>query len=144
MIFPMSWRVAYWFLLITIIVTAALNMLHVSAGFLTNHAADLFVPAWMYVVLRHFPGKRYFVNPLNSWLGKSPELAAISLFIASALTEFSQLVWPKGIFPGTFDSLDIIAYGFGLLVCYVIDKRNTHFTQAASPASSGQPGRDSA
>lgn len=138
----MSWRIAYWLLLIVLIVTAALNMLHVSAGFLTNHAADLVVPAWMYVVLRHFPGKRNFVNPLSNWLGRSPELAASSLFIASALTEFSQLVWPNGIFPGTFDSLDILAYGFGLLACYLIDKRYSQSTLASSPASSGKPGQD--
>ena len=127
----MSWRIAYWVLLAVIVVTAALNMRHINAGFFTNHAADLSVPAWMYIVLRHFPGKRHFVNALNLWLGKTPELAATSIFLASTLTEFSQLVWPKGIFPGTFDPLDIAAYGLGLLVCYVIDKRVANEARAA-------------
>src|SRR5512147_1444692 len=112
----MSWRVAYWLLLVIFIATAALNMQHVRAGFLTDHAADLFLPPWMYVVLRHFPGRRFAANPVSRWLGRSPALAAGSLFVTSALTELSQLYWPKGLFRGTFDPLDIIAYGSGLLV----------------------------
>src|SRR5678815_674897 len=105
----LSWRVSYWVLLVIFVSTAALNMLHIKAGFFTNHAADLFLPPWLYVVLRHFPGKRNFINPLSHWLGRSPELAASSIFIGSSLTELSQLYWPKGIFPGTFDPVDIAA-----------------------------------
>jgi hypothetical protein len=118
-----SWRVAYWLLLLIFIGTAILNMLRVKAGFFTSHAADLFLPPWMYVVLRHFPGRRFATNPITQWLGRSPELAAGSLFIASVFTELSQLYWPRGIFAGTFDPIDIVAYGSGLLVCYLVDKR---------------------
>ena len=140
-----SWRIAYWLLLVIFVATAALNMLHIKAGFLTNHAADLFLPPWLYVVLRHFPGRRIATNPISQRLGRTPELAAGSLFIASALTELSQLYWPKGIFSGTFDPLDIAAYGSGLLVCYVIDKRQgrlatTDRTRTGQRFPGGDPG----
>jgi hypothetical protein len=47
-----AWLVAYYGLFAGILVTGALNMLHVRGGFLTNHAADLVVPAWLYVASR--------------------------------------------------------------------------------------------
>ena len=40
----------------------------------------------------------------------------------STLTELSQVYWPRGVFAGRFDPLDILAYGCGLAVCYVADK----------------------
>lgn len=43
-----GWVVAYWVLFVAFLGTAALNMLHVRGGFLTNHTADLVVPAWLY------------------------------------------------------------------------------------------------
>jgi hypothetical protein len=52
-------------LFVAFLMTAALNMLRLRGGFVTNHMADLVVPAWLYV-------------------------AAGSLFVASALTEVSQ------------------------------------------------------
>ena len=94
------WRAAYWLLLLVFLATAALNMLDFRAGFLTNHAADLFLPAWLYVVMRHYPGQRNPVNPLTRWLGRSPELAAGSLFIASSLTELSHRAAGKHRHPG--------------------------------------------
>ena len=123
------WRAAYWLLLLVFLATAALNMLDFRAGFLTNHAADLFLPAWLYVVMRHYPGQRNTVNPLTRWLGRSPELAAGSLFIASSLTELSQRYWPEAVFSGTFDPLDIAAYATGLLACYAVDKRHDFVMQ---------------
>ena len=106
------------------VATAALNMLQVRAGFLTSYAADLFLPPWLYIVLRGLAGHRGLRNPLFEWLGSSPALAAGSLFIGSVITELSQIRWPKGAFAGTFDPLDIVAYGTGLLVCYLIDSRH--------------------
>jgi hypothetical protein len=118
-----SWRVAYWLLFAMFIVTAALNMLHVRAGFLTNYAADLFLPPWLYIVLRGLAGYRGLRKRLFDWLGGSPALTAGSLFVGSAATEVSQVFWPRGVFAGTFDPLDLAAYAAGLLVCYLIDTR---------------------
>jgi hypothetical protein len=116
------WRVAYYLLLAAFLGTAALNMLGIRGGFFTNHAADLFVPAWLYVASRglHFPGGRHTFFQRS--IGRTPEMAACSLFVASALTELSQVAWPNGMFAGRFDPLDIVAYGFGLAVSYMADK----------------------
>lgn len=116
-----GWRIAYWLLTAGFIGTAALNLLRIRAGFFTSHAADLIVPAWLYVVMRGFTGVRHRLSTLR-WLGSTPELAAGSLFVASSLTEFSQKLWPEGPFRGTFDPLDLLAYAAGLLVCYAADK----------------------
>ena len=118
-----SWRIAYWSLFAIFLATAALNMAHIRAGFLTSYAADLFLPPWLYIVLRRLAMPGQSANPLFRLLGRSPELAALSLFIGSVLSEVSQIFWPKGIFRGTFDPLDLLAYGVGLLVCYAVDKR---------------------
>lgn len=118
----MAWRVAYWLLSAIFVITAALTMLHIKAGFLTSYAADLFLPPWLYIVLRRLAGPRSPVSPLSRWFGSSPALAAGSLFIGSVLSEISQIYWPKGFFAGTFDPLDLVAYGSGLLVCYLIER----------------------
>jgi len=39
------------------------------------------------------------------------------------MTEISQYFRPKGIFPGTFDLLDILAYATGIGICYLFDRR---------------------
>jgi hypothetical protein len=116
------WRVAHYLLFAAFLGTAALNMLRIRGGFFTNYAADLAVPAWLYVASRgshSLSGRQTF---LQRAIGRTPELAALSLFIASALTEFSQLIWPHGFFAGRFDPLDIAAYASGLAVCYAADK----------------------
>jgi hypothetical protein len=46
----------------------------------------------------------------------------MALFIASTLTEWTQLYWPRGIFRGTFDPLDIAAFGVGLGACYAAER----------------------
>lgn len=99
-------------------------MLHVRGGFLTNHTADLVVPAWMYVAFRglHSTGGRQ--TRIQRTLGRTPELAALSLLLASTLTEVSHFYWPRGLFRGRFDALDILAYAVGLVACYVLDKRS--------------------
>lgn len=38
------------------------------------------------------------------------------------MTELSQYFWPHGIFAGTFDPFDILAYAVGVGVCFLFDK----------------------
>ncbi len=119
-----AWLVAYWTLFIAFLGTAALNMLHVRGGLLTNHAADLVVPAWLYVASRGLHSRNGRQTLMQRTLGQTPERAALVLFLASTLTEISQFYWPRGLFPGRFDALDILAYALGLAICYVMDKRS--------------------
>jgi hypothetical protein len=116
------WRIAYHSLFIVFLATAALDMLHVHGGFLTNHAADLVVPAWLYVASRGLHSPRGRETLIQRTIGRTPENAALSLFTASTLTEVSQRYWPHGVFPGRFDLLDVLAYACGLAACYVADK----------------------
>ena len=119
-----GWTVAYWILMAAFLLTAALNLLHVRAGFLTSHLADLTVPALLYVLSRGLvPSKRLPVLALMRWLGRTPERAAVFLFLASSATEVSQIFWPRGFFAGRYDPWDIFVYGVGLLICYGFDKR---------------------
>ena len=46
----MGWTFAYRGLMGAFLLTAALNLLHARAGFLTNYLADLTVPALLYVL----------------------------------------------------------------------------------------------
>jgi hypothetical protein len=120
---PMAWRVIYWTLIAAFLLTAALNMLHVRAGFLTNYLADLTVPALLYVVSRRLvSGKLWLLPRLMRWIGRTPARAAAVFFLASAATEMSQIFWPRGVFAGRFDPWDLVAYSAGLLTCYVLDK----------------------
>lgn len=119
-----GWRIAYWTLFVAFLGTAALNMLHVRGGFLTNHAADLIVPAWLYVASRGLHSRNGRQTRIQRTLGQTPERAALVLFLASTLTEVSQFYWPRGLFPGRFDALDVLAYALGLAICYVMDKRS--------------------
>ena len=129
------WRISYHLLLAAFVATAALNMLHIRAGFFTNHAADLVVPAWLYVASRGLQSSRGKETLIQRTIGRSPEVAALSLFIASVLTEISQLLWPRGIFRGRYDPLDIVAYASGLALCYAADKI-WGSTERLPPASS--------
>lgn len=117
------WTIAYWILSAAFILTTALNLLHVRAGFLTNYLADLTLPAWLYILSRGLmPGRSSFAWRWMPWIGRTPESAAIFFFLASSATEVSQIIWPKGFFAGRFDPWDIAAYGAGLLACYLSDK----------------------
>lgn len=127
-----QWTTVHHLLLAVFIATAALNMLHVSGGFLTNHAADLVVPAWIYVATRGLNSPRGRTTFLQRTLGRSAELTALVLFFASAITEVSQYYWPRGLFRGTFDIYDIVAYAAGLLLCYMADRSSAAI--APSPA----------
>lgn len=44
------------------------------------------------------------------------------LFLASTATEWSQQYWPRGVFAGRYDPLDIAAFGSGILICYACDR----------------------
>ena len=111
-----------WSLFTLWIVAACLVMTHRRAGFLTNHAADLALPAWLYVIFRSTRRSSRL-----AWRGiltnRPPYLVAGALFVASTATEVSQYFWPHGLFHGTFDPLDIAAYGVGLAICCIADLR---------------------
>ena len=119
---PKAWMVVYNVLFVAFLGTAALNMLRVHGGFFTNHAADLVVPAWLYVVFRNLHSTSGRTSLIQRTVGRSPEIAALSLFVASTLTEVSQYYWPHGVFRGRLDILDVAAYAGGLAVCYAADK----------------------
>lgn len=116
------WRVAYYVLLAVFILTAALNMMKMRGGFFTNHAADIVVPAWLYIVARGLNERVREPMLLHRTIGRTPALAAISLFAASAITEFSQYFWPHGMFSGRFDPLDVLSYAVGVGACYAAEK----------------------
>jgi hypothetical protein len=117
-----GWRIAYWALSAAFIATAALNMGHVHAGFFTNYAADIVVPAFLYVMTRGLAERTERRTVVQRWFGGTPERAAVVLFLASAATELGQYFWPKGIFRGHFDPLDLAAFAAGIAACYVADK----------------------
>ena len=114
------WRIVYYALFAIWFSDAVLVMSHVKAGLFTSYAADLTLPAWLYVVSRklHDPATR---SLLSRTVGRSPELAASALFIASTATELQQLLWPSGFFAGRFDPIDILAYAVGIGACYFFD-----------------------
>ena len=116
------WRISWWSLFVVWVGCAILDVNHIHAGLVTSYGADLALPAWLYIATRSLD------NPQRqSWLkrivGRTPELTASILFLASAITEVSQYYWPRGVFPGVFDFFDILAYGIGILACYILDKR---------------------
>jgi hypothetical protein len=116
------WRLAWWSLFAVWIFCAILDMSHVNAGMLTSYGADLTLPAWLYIFARSLDNPHRQIS-LSRVFGRTPELAAGTFFVASTLTEISQYFWPNGIFPGTFDILDIVAYATGIGICYLLDKR---------------------
>lgn len=117
-----KWQIVHRGLWAAFLLTAALNMLHVHGGFLTNHLADLVVPAFLYVSIRGRAEREPRPLLVRRWFGGTPERVATELFLASAATEVSQRYWPHGLFPGRFDPMDIVAYGIGLALCYLGDK----------------------
>jgi hypothetical protein len=117
-----SWNLARWALFAVWIAAAAANMARIRGGFLTNYAADLAVPAWLYVVLREqaAEGRKHRLLP---WAGRSAEATGAMIFTGAALTEFAQHFWPRGVLPGTFDPLDIVAYAAGIAACYLSERK---------------------
>ena len=115
-----GWRFAQLVLLVIWLAAAVLTMLHRRAGLFTSYGADLLLPAWLYIIFRR-------EAPLLPWVRvlrpNSPALTAVGLFAASTLTELSQRFWPRGLFAGRYDPVDILAYGLGLGLCYWADRR---------------------
>ena len=72
----MGWTFAYRGLMGAFLLTAALNLVHARAGFLTNYLADITVPALLYVLARNLvPGKQIYPRRLTQTLGRTPETA---------------------------------------------------------------------
>ena len=118
------WTVAYWLLMAAFVLSAALNMLHIRAGFLTNHLSDVVVPALLYVIGRGLvPGIQARPRWAADLLRRSPAQAAVLLFVASAVTEVSQIWWPRGVFSGRFDPLDLVSFAVGLAACWAAESR---------------------
>lgn len=110
--------------------------LHLSGTVFTSYAADLTQPAWLYLFFRAL------ANPERSgrlvrWLrarAYGPELLAVAIVVGASATEVSQYYWPKGMFRGTFDPLDIAAFASGVTVCWLIDRGSTLMQLSASGA----------
>jgi hypothetical protein len=118
----MSWNFYKWLLFAVWLAAAAANVAEIRCGFLTNHAADLALPAWLYIVLRMqtADGRR---SQLLPWAGRSAGVTAGMIFAGATATEAWQYFWPEGIFAGTFDPLDIVAFGVGVSACYLAEQR---------------------
>jgi len=108
------------------------------------------VPALLYVLVRELvPGKGMRPQWVARALGRTPERAALLLFLASGATELSQIWWPRGFFAGRFDPLDIVAYGTGLAVCWGLGRiqygqrelANKHEAVEQPHAADGAPRR---
>ncbi len=116
------WQILWWFLFVVWVTCAILNMKHIPAGLLTSYGADITIPAWLYIATRSLD-KPSRTTLLRKLFGQTPEVAALVIFVGSALTEVSQYYSPKGLFPGTFDYFDLLAYTTGIAVCYFLDKK---------------------
>lgn len=116
-----SWKIAYYVLLIGWIVGAAMNMMRMHGGFVTNYLADLTFPPWFYITLRGKVTDRQKVIRAARWFGETPLRAAVSIFLVGAITEISSYHFPRGPFGGTFDPWDIVAYALGLTICYICE-----------------------
>jgi hypothetical protein len=118
-----GWTVAHYVLLVIWVIAAAMAMYPalgkatgLRATLFSSYAADLANPPWIYITLRR--GR----NSLTRFFARSPASAALSIFAVGVFSEICQKYWPAFIH-GTFDPLDIAAYGFGLLMCYLIELR---------------------
>jgi hypothetical protein len=115
-----AWVAAYWVLTAVFIVTAIISTKRIPAGFLSNYAADVACPAWLYIILRGLHG--HGRSAIGRYFAATPERAALVLFGGSTLTEMSQIWWPRGFFAGRYDPYDILAYAIGVGACYTLEK----------------------
>ena len=118
----MSWNFFKWLLFAVWLAAAAANVAEIRGGFLTNHAADLAMPAWLYIVLR-MQAADGRGSRLLPWAGRSSEVTAGMIFAGATATELWQYFRPQGIFAGTFDPLDIVAFGVSVSACYLAEQR---------------------
>lgn len=130
---PRYWSIVYLLLFAAFMATALLNIMRVRAGFITNYVADISVPALLYIVVRGLQQPAYR-TPLTKYLGRRPAITALVILGGSIATEISQRYWPKGLFAGRYDPYDIVAYGVGVGICYVFDKRFSVKTELKSAA----------
>jgi hypothetical protein len=117
------WSIASYALLVAFLVAAVLNYFSIPGGFLTSHCADIAIPAWLYIIYRGLNQPKRTNIIVTRYIGKTPETCAVVMFGASAFTEICQYYWPRGIFNGYYDPLDILAFAAGVGVCYGFDKR---------------------
>jgi hypothetical protein len=92
----------------------------------------------LYVMIRGVAEREPQPTLVRRWFGRTPERAATVLFLASAATELSQRNWPHGISPGQYDPFDIAAFGVGIALCYVGDKKLAN-AFAGTPSSIVRP-----
>jgi hypothetical protein len=133
--FGRAWTVALVFCIGISAVAAALNMLRWHVPFLTTHAADIFCPAFLYIMARKLSWREK-PSIVGGALGRTPEIAAGALFLASAATEISQKYYPHGFFPGTYDPWDIGAYALGIGACYLLEKSGVGMLMENRPVPS--------
>jgi len=113
-----TWKIAYWILLICWIVGAILYMWRIPAGVFNSYLSDVTFPPWFYIVVRGLATdgrKPRLVRPF----GRSPEIAAAVIFAVGVISEIGQRY---GIISGTFDRWDFAAYGAGLCICVLCEK----------------------
>jgi hypothetical protein len=133
--FGPAWTVALVFCIGISAVAAVLNMLRWRVPFLTTQAADIFCPAFLYIMTRKLSWREK-PSIVGGALGRTPEIAAGALFLASAATEISQKYYQHGLFPGTYDPWDIGAYALGVGACYLLEKFGVGMSEPDRPASS--------
>jgi len=130
-----TWATAHATLIVLFLCTAYTTMANISAGLFTSYAADVVVPAMMYISLRSLHRQTPSRWPLARIFGRTPELTALTLFLGSTATEVSQIYWPAGAFAGTFDPWDVAAYFLGVSLPYSFDRRELASINAKFPAA---------
>jgi hypothetical protein len=120
------WKIAFNVLGFCWLIGTVLKMSGINGGFWTSYLTDLVFPPFIYIFIRGLRSSNRNIPRLilvGNWFGLSPERPAISIFIVGVLWEMKSYFSPSlGAIGGTYDLLDILAYGIGLLICYIIDK----------------------
>jgi len=114
-----AWKIAYWVCFACWVVGAVLGMWRIRAGLLSSYLSDVAFPPWFYILIRGLAHDRPRAVKFVRWFGRTPARAALSIFAVGVGSEFAQLL---GIIEGTFDPWDMVAYGLGLGLCYVLER----------------------
>jgi hypothetical protein len=96
------------------LVVAFLQSNHIRFGVLTSYGADIACPAYLYLISRR-RGK----SPFTFLRPATPGMAAGCVFALSVAWEIGQKV---RLVPGVYDPLDIVAYGVGVAVPFLIER----------------------
>jgi hypothetical protein len=92
-----------------------LQMQHKQVGILTSHGADVVAPALLFVVTRDGKSLLRFIGLRRD----RPAVIAAGVFGLSVAWEICQkLHW----IPGVFDPMDIVAYGVGVTIPFLLDR----------------------